>query len=131
MDLTISYMDSKSIKSKDDWNIEYLKVKEQYDLNKALLFMKNMVASVEIIKDKEIKKCYFIIPFAGHFLTDNIKEHIVYKTNRNSGKERIQFLIENIGQYKQEMTWRQRIYRHKVKNYFMLKAKAFFHFVRS
>jgi hypothetical protein len=40
LNLTLSYMDKKGING-EDWNIEYLKVKEQYILNQALAFMKN------------------------------------------------------------------------------------------
>ena len=81
------------------WKEKYLQTKEQFELNQALEFMGNMVANIEVVKEDKILKSYFIIPFVGHFLTNNIKKHITYETNRNSGKERIQFLVENTQKY--------------------------------
>jgi len=62
-------------------------------MNQALYFIKNLTASVEILQNDQIMKCYFKIPYVSHFLTENIKEHVIFYANRNSDKERIKFLV--------------------------------------
>ena len=62
-------------------------------MNQALYFMKNLTASVEILQDDQIKKCFFKIPYVCQFLTKNIKEHVIFASDRNSDKERIKFFI--------------------------------------
>ena len=58
-------------------------------MNKCFKYFKGMTGSVEILKDGNIHKCYFEIPLVCKFITDNIRQHIIYKANRNSDQERI------------------------------------------
>jgi len=75
------------------------------------------MGSVEIIRDEKISKCYFQIPFLCNFITENIKQHLIYKANRNSDQERLNFFFRNVKRYEDEMKYKQKYSKVKVRSF--------------
>ena len=72
---------------------------------------------MEVLKDDNIHKCYFEIPLLCNFMTDNIRNHVIFKANRNSDQERIKQFFSNLTFYAEEMRLREKIAKHnKIKN---------------
>ncbi len=51
------------------------------------------VGSIEIFRNNKLYKTYFQCPYVCEFTTEDIKYDLIWKANRNSDSERIEYLV--------------------------------------
>ncbi len=74
-------------------------------MNKTVKFFRKWIRSVEIVKDNVISTCYFQMPFYFKYLSQEIKDQLINKSDRSSDQERLKFFFNNIDGYKVQMKW--------------------------
>ena len=98
-----------------DWR-EFEDLRKKEKIQNCVSFYRTSIGTVEVCKKNELTKIYFAKPFLSHYLTDNIRYHLIYQANRNSDQERIEHLFFNVERYRREMLHRQYLSRFRVKN---------------
>ena len=93
---------------------EYHELIKNFKLKNSIEFYRELIGTVEIKRNKELSKIYFQKPFLSKYLTKNIKDDLIYKVNRNSNKERLEYMFYNVSRYKIEMIHRQNISKYSV-----------------
>jgi len=85
--------------------------KKEMDLIEGFRFYNRFVGSVEIVKIDEntdtesLHKIYYKKYFLSAYMTENIKENIIHKVNRQSDQERINDFYRNKEKYRVEMEY--------------------------
>ena len=74
--------------------------KSETNMNEAYEFYTSLISSVEIDKDGKIEKCYFQIPSAMVYLSQQMRNSVIYGIDRNSNEEKIKSFF-NITERKQ------------------------------
>lgn len=97
---------------------EYMRMKSLAKLNQNLSFFRNLTGSVEIVRDEAITKLYFQKLYCSEFKTPNIKDHLIYKANRESNQARLEHLFYHVDSYHKQMTHRQKISKNFILNIF-------------
>jgi len=104
---------------------EFFTLKERSIMYKARKFFKIFINSVEVSRDEEISKNYFQVPFECDYMTENIRDHLIFRANRNSDVERLEHFFFNIPLYRAELEHRQNISRNTVLEWFIIHWKLF------
>ena len=109
----------------EDEYIHYLELRKTLDLNGCIEFFKGFIGSVEILKDEELSKCYFQVPFECDYITENIRNDLLFKANRNSDVERLEHFMSRVELYKEELNHRQSISKLFILEWFVKNWRFF------
>lgn len=97
---------------------DYMRMKVLAKLNQKLSFFRNLTGSVEIVRDETITKLYFQKLYCSEFKTPNIKDHLIYKANRDSNQARLEHLFYHVDSYHKQMVHRQKLSKNFILNTF-------------
>ena len=81
--------------------------------NEARQFFLSYLGCVEVLEQGELVRVQFQIPYFCKYITENIKESIVWNTVRSSDQERLEMFLSKIIKYEYQMKRRQSISSRK------------------
>ena len=87
----------------------FIALQKRVYYQQARTFFISYTATVEVIRQNKLELVHFRIPFYCKFISENIKNDIIWKTNRESDQERLESFLSKINSYKMEMKTRQKL----------------------
>ena len=72
-----------------------------------------------------MSKCYFQVPFECDYITENIRDDLLFKANRNSDIERLEQFLGSIQLYRVELIHRQSISKIFILEWFVKNWRFF------
>ncbi|CAD8067431.1 unnamed protein product [Paramecium sonneborni] len=73
-------------------------------------FYREFIGRIEVVNQfGQIERILFQKPFVCKYITQNIKQHLIYETNRESDEDRISSFLENINFYHAQMIHYQNV----------------------
>lgn len=96
-----------------DINDEYIESYKRMLFNEARQFFLSYLSCVEVLEEGELVKVQFQIPYFCKYITESIKESIIWNTVRSSDQERLEMFLSKISKYEYQMKRRQSISSRK------------------
>lgn len=103
----------------DKINPEYLEHYKRVLFNEGRQFFMSYVASVEVLHKDELIKIHFTIPYFCKYITEKIKNSIIWNTDRSSDQERLEMFLSKFDKYEYQMKRRQAISSRKCLYFFI------------
>jgi hypothetical protein len=103
---------------------EYLEWLKRDQFNEARQFFGSYVASIEVLHSGQLVKVHFQIPYFCKYITENIKNSIIWKADRSSDHERLWQFFTRFHKYEYSMKRRQELSKKWLLYFFVTNWQA-------